>query len=116
MVESFECYTAIALWNCSSNIKFPDKVEFSKLKTLFLAAKSKWDCFLVVSSTFFEEMKALQVLYLQMSVSQQKDSLPYQISKLCAVIVCQLKNFPSSLTNLENLACFTLRFMGKVKN
>ncbi|KAK8358505.1 hypothetical protein V6Z11_A04G026500 [Gossypium hirsutum] len=35
MVESFECYTAIALWNCSSNIKnFPDKVEFSKLKTL----------------------------------------------------------------------------------
>ncbi|MBA0865743.1 hypothetical protein Goshw_015042, partial [Gossypium schwendimanii] len=31
------CYSAIALWNCSSNIKnFPDKVEFSKLKTLFL--------------------------------------------------------------------------------
>ncbi|KAG8492614.1 hypothetical protein CXB51_010042 [Gossypium anomalum] len=65
MVESFECYTAIALWNCSSNIKdFPDKVEFSKLKTLFLHGEWKGD-FLVVSSTFFEEMKALQVLVLR---------------------------------------------------
>ncbi|KAK5834362.1 hypothetical protein PVK06_018239 [Gossypium arboreum] len=57
MVESFECYTAMALWNCCSNIKnFPDKVEFSKLKTLFLVGEwewtSKWDDLLVVSSTF----------------------------------------------------------------
>ncbi|MFQ6641842.1 hypothetical protein Gotur_015959 [Gossypium turneri] len=37
------CYSAIALWNCSSNIKkFPDKVEFSKLKTLIL--EGDWDC------------------------------------------------------------------------
>ncbi|MBA0746760.1 hypothetical protein Gogos_009250, partial [Gossypium gossypioides] len=34
--ESFGCYTAIASWNCSSNMKkIPDKLEFSKLKTLF---------------------------------------------------------------------------------
>ncbi|KAH1030302.1 hypothetical protein J1N35_046035 [Gossypium stocksii] len=113
MVESFECYTAIALWNCSSNIKFPDKVEFSKLKTLFLAAKSKWDCFLVVSSTFFEEMKALQVLYLQnVSFSAKRfPSLP-NLKTLCCDC-CQLKNFPSSLTNLENLALFHTKIYGK---
>ncbi|XP_052486475.1 putative disease resistance protein At5g05400 [Gossypium raimondii] len=74
------CYSAIALWNCSINIKkLPDKVEFSKLKTLIL--EGDWDCdwnwdlrqkrkrkrgdLLVVSSIFFEEMKALQVLYLE---------------------------------------------------
>ncbi|KAG4203960.1 hypothetical protein ERO13_A04G018166v2 [Gossypium hirsutum] len=88
MVESFECYTAIALWNCSSNLKnFPDKVEFSKLKTLFLQGEQKADS-LVVSSTFFEEMKALQVLYLRN--------------------YCKLENFSSSLTNMRSLEILAL--------
>ncbi|TYI32006.1 hypothetical protein ES332_A04G027200v1 [Gossypium tomentosum] len=105
MVESFECYTAIALWNCSSNIKFPDKVEFSKLKTLFLEGED-WDDLLVVSSTFFEEMKALQVLYLRNVSFSAKGfpSLP-NLKTLCCDS-CELKNFPSSLTNLEILALF----------
>ncbi|KAK5834321.1 hypothetical protein PVK06_018198 [Gossypium arboreum] len=86
MVESFECYTAIALWNCSSNIKFPDKVEFSKLKTLCLEGED-WDDLLVVSSTFFEEMKALQVLYLEK-------------------VYFSLKGF-NSLPNLKTLNCIS---------
>ncbi|TYH74845.1 hypothetical protein ES332_D05G431600v1 [Gossypium tomentosum] len=48
-------YTAIALWNCSTSIKrFPDKVEFSKLKTLFLEGERKRnrDDFLVVFGAF----------------------------------------------------------------
>ncbi|XP_040966686.1 probable disease resistance protein At4g27220 isoform X2 [Gossypium hirsutum] len=114
MVESFECYTAIALWNCSSNIKFPDKVEFSKLKTLFLKGEWKWrrDDFLVVSSTFFEEMKALQVLFLQhVSFSAKRfPSLP-NLKTLCCVR-CELKIFPSSLTNLEILALFETKIFG----
>ncbi|TYJ38886.1 hypothetical protein E1A91_A04G025400v1 [Gossypium mustelinum] len=114
MVESFECYTAIALWNCSSNIKFPDKVEFSKLKTLFLKGEWKWrrDDFLVVSSTFFEEMKALQVLFLQhVSLSAKRfPSLP-NLKTLCCVR-CELKIFPSSLTNLEILALSETKIFG----
>ncbi|TYG71947.1 hypothetical protein ES288_D05G440200v1 [Gossypium darwinii] len=94
------CYSAIALWNCSSNIKkLPDKVEFSKLKTLIL--EGDWDCdwnwdlrqkrkrkrgdLLVVSSIFFEEMKALQVLYLE-----------------------SLENFSSSLKNMRSLEILVL--------
>ncbi|KAG4204012.1 hypothetical protein ERO13_A04G022100v2 [Gossypium hirsutum] len=114
MVESFECYTAIALWNCSSNIKFPDKVEFSKLKTLFLKGELKWrrDDFLVVSSTFFEEMKALQVLFLQhVGFSAERfPSLP-NLKILCCDS-CELKNFPSSLTNLEILSLFNTKIYG----
>ncbi|MBA0786097.1 hypothetical protein Gotri_025571, partial [Gossypium trilobum] len=106
------CYTAIALWNCSSNIKnFPDKVEFSKLKTLFLKGGAG-DDLLVVPNTFFEEMKALQVLLLE-NVFPPKGfhSLP-NLKTLCC-IRCKLENFSSSLTNmrsLEILALFETKF------
>ncbi|KAG8492559.1 hypothetical protein CXB51_009970 [Gossypium anomalum] len=111
MVESFECYTAIALWNCSSNINFPDKVEFSKLKTLFLGGKG-WKDLLVVSSTFFEEMKALQVLKLtRVSFSAERfPSLPNLKTLHC--FGCKLKNFSSSLTNLDILALFNTTIYG----
>ncbi|KAB1670862.1 hypothetical protein, partial [Gossypium barbadense] len=115
------CYSAIALWNCSSNIKkLPDKVEFSKLKTLIL--EGDWDCdwnwdlrqkrkrkrgdLLVVSSIFFEEMKALQVLYLE-SVS----FLPIGFHSLPNLKTAQtlktvtIANFSSSLTAFNNLFC-----------
>ncbi|KAH1063271.1 hypothetical protein J1N35_028258 [Gossypium stocksii] len=119
------CYTAIALWNCSSNIKkLPDKVEFSKLKTLIL--EGDWDCdwnwdlrqkrkrkrkrgdLLVVSSIIFEEMKALQVLYLE-SVSFSPigfHSLP-NLKTLCCVD-CELENFSSSLKNMRSLEILSL--------
>ncbi|TYH74857.1 hypothetical protein ES332_D05G432500v1 [Gossypium tomentosum] len=106
------CYTAIALWNCSSNIKnFPDKVEFSKLKTLFLKGGAG-DDLLVVPNTFFEEMKALRVLLLE-NVFPLKGfhSLP-NLKTLCC-IRCKLENFSSSLTNmrsLEILALFETKF------
>ncbi|KAK8300783.1 hypothetical protein V6Z12_D05G416600 [Gossypium hirsutum] len=117
------CYGAIALWNCSSNIKkFPDKVEFSKLMTLIL--EGDWDCdwrwdlrqkrkrkrgdLLVVSSIFFEEMKVLQVLYLE-SVSFSPigfHSLP-NLKTLCCVD-CELGNFSSSLKNMRSLEILAL--------
>ncbi|XP_052883862.1 probable disease resistance protein At4g27220 [Gossypium arboreum] len=97
MVESYESYTAIALWNCSSNIKFPDKVEFSKLKTLFLGGED-WNDLLVISSTFFEEMKALQVLYLKRFSLKGFHSLPNLKTLWCED--CKLENFSSSLTNI----------------
>ncbi|KAH1063275.1 hypothetical protein J1N35_028262 [Gossypium stocksii] len=115
MVESFECYTAIALWNCSSNIKnFPDKVEFSKLKTLFLGGERKWkwkwkrDDLLVVSSTFFEEMKALQVLYFRSVYFSLKGFhfLPNLKTLWCEY--CKLENFSSSLTNMRSLEILAL--------
>ncbi|MBA0818090.1 hypothetical protein Gohar_003748, partial [Gossypium harknessii] len=103
MVES---YTAIALWNCSTNIKkFPDKVEFSKLKILFL--HGELDC-LVVSGTFFEEMKALQVLYLDAVIFSPKGfhSLPNLKTLWCTY--CKLENFSSSLTNMRGLEILAL--------
>ncbi|KAH1063279.1 hypothetical protein J1N35_028266 [Gossypium stocksii] len=107
MVESFKCYTAIALWNCGSNIKFPDKVEFSKLKTLFLQGE-KWDDKLVVSSTFFEEMKGLQVLYLKFVCFTLKGfhSLPNLKTLWCSE--CKAENLSSSLTNMRSLEILTL--------
>ncbi|XP_052883809.1 uncharacterized protein LOC108451112 [Gossypium arboreum] len=108
MVESFECYTAIALWNCSSNIKnFPDKIEFSKLKTLFLQREWKGDS-LVVSSTFFEEMKALQVLYLSFVRFSLKGfhSLPNLKTLWCED--CKVEDFSSSLTNMRSLEILAL--------
>ncbi|KAB1670391.1 hypothetical protein ES319_1Z171400v1 [Gossypium barbadense] len=106
-----ESYTAIALWNCSSIIKiFPDKVEFSKLKTLFLEGERKWnrDDFLVVSGTFFEEMKALQVLLLQRVSFSPKGfpSLPNLKTLWCHN--CNLENFSSSLTNMRSLEILAL--------
>ncbi|TYI85191.1 hypothetical protein E1A91_D05G422700v1 [Gossypium mustelinum] len=106
-----ESYTAIALWNCSSIIKkFPDKMEFSKLKTLFLEGerKRKRDDFLVVSGTFFEEMKALQVLLLQ-RVSFSLEGFPSlpNLKTLCCHD-CMLKNFSSSLTNMRSLEILAL--------
>ncbi|TYJ38841.1 hypothetical protein E1A91_A04G021400v1 [Gossypium mustelinum] len=101
------CYTAIALWNCSSNIiNFPDKVEFSKLKTLFLKGGAG-DDLLVVPSTFFEEMKALQVLLLENVFSLKGfHSLP-NLKTLCC-IRCKLENFSSSLTNMRSLEILAL--------
>ncbi|KAG8492607.1 hypothetical protein CXB51_010046 [Gossypium anomalum] len=106
MVESFECYTAIALWNCSSNIKiFPDKVEFSKLKTLFLGGE--WNDLLVVSSTFFEGMKALQALYLKCVRFSLKGFHSLPNFKTLGCFRCKLKNF-SSLTNMKSLEILVL--------
>ncbi|KHG26000.1 hypothetical protein F383_32729 [Gossypium arboreum] len=108
MVESFECYTAIALWNCSNNIKnFPDKVEFSKLKTLFLQGEQKADS-LVVSSTFFEEMKALQVLYLRNVSFSLKGFNSLSNLKTLWCEYCKLENFSSSLTNMRSLEILAL--------
>ncbi|TYI85180.1 hypothetical protein E1A91_D05G421900v1 [Gossypium mustelinum] len=105
-----ESYTAIALWNCSSIIKkFPDKVEFSKLKTLFLEGGRKRNRdFLVVFGTFFEEMKALQVLLLQCVSFPLKGfpSLPNLKTLWCHN--CMLKNFSSSLTNMKSLEILAL--------
>ncbi|KAG8492396.1 hypothetical protein CXB51_009689 [Gossypium anomalum] len=111
MFESFECYTAVALWKCSSNIKnFPDKVEFSKLKTLFFGGERKWrrDDLLVVSSTFFEEMKALQVLYLKWVRFSLKgfNSLPNLKTLWCKD--CIMENFSSSMTNMRSLEILAL--------
>ncbi|KAK8300802.1 hypothetical protein V6Z12_D05G417800 [Gossypium hirsutum] len=106
-----ESYTAISLWNCSSIIKkFPDKVEFSKLKTLFLEGekKRKRDDFLVVFVTFFEEMKALQVLLLQ-HVSFSLKGFPCLPNlKILWCFNCMLENFSSSLTNMRNLEILAL--------
>nr|KJB62793.1 hypothetical protein B456_009G436600 [Gossypium raimondii] len=106
-----ESYTAIALWNCSSIINiFPDKVEFSKLKTLFLEGERKRnrDDFLVVLGTFFEEMKALQVLLLKRVSFSLKGfpSLPNLKTLRC--YDCMLKNFSSSLTNMRSLEILAL--------
>ncbi|TYI85195.1 hypothetical protein E1A91_D05G423100v1 [Gossypium mustelinum] len=106
-----ESYTAIALWNCSSIIKiFPDKVVFSKLKTLFLEGERKRnrDDFLVVFGTFFEEMKALQVLLLQRVSFSLKGfpSLPNLKTLWC--YNCMLKNFSLSLTNMRSLEIIAL--------
>ncbi|MBA0625394.1 hypothetical protein Godav_010596, partial [Gossypium davidsonii] len=100
----------IALWNCSSIIKkFPDKVEFSKLNTLFLEGGRKRNRdFLVVFGTFFEEMKALQVLLLQCVSFPLKGfpSLPNLKTLWCHN--CMLKNFSSSLTNMRSLEILAL--------
>ncbi|KAH1063286.1 hypothetical protein J1N35_028273 [Gossypium stocksii] len=91
----------------SSNIKnFPDKVEFSKLKTLFLKGGAG-DDLLVVPNTFFEEMKALQVLLLENVFSLKGiHSLP-NLKTLCC-IRCKLENFSSSLTNMRSLEILAL--------
>ncbi|KAB1671290.1 hypothetical protein [Gossypium barbadense] len=105
-----ESYTAIALWNCSINIKiFPDKVEFSKLKILFLHWE-EWqgDDFLVVSGTFFEEMKALQVLLLECVIFSLKGFPPLANLKTLCCHDCMLKNFSSSLTNMRSLEILAL--------
>ncbi|XP_017604345.2 disease resistance protein At4g27190-like [Gossypium arboreum] len=108
MVESFECYTAIALWNCSSNIKkFLDKVEFSKLKALFLHGEWKGD-FLVVSSSFFEEMKALQVLVLRRVYFSLQGFHSLPNLKILWCEDCKLENFSSSLTNMRSLEILAL--------
>ncbi|MFQ6660045.1 hypothetical protein Gotur_028690 [Gossypium turneri] len=83
-----ESYTAIALWNCSSIIqKFPDKVKFSKLKTLFLEGERKRnrDDFLVVFG--FPSLPNLKTLWCH---------------------DCMLKNFSSSLTNMRSLEILAL--------
>ncbi|KAB1671134.1 hypothetical protein [Gossypium barbadense] len=106
-----ESYTAIALWKCSSIIQlFPDKVEFSKLKTLFLEGewkKNRGDS-LVVLDTFFEEMKALQVLLLKNVSFSPKGfpSLPNLKTLWCDD--CMLKNFSSLLTNMRSLEILVL--------
>ncbi|WRX28894.1 NB-ARC - like 10, partial [Theobroma cacao] len=60
MSERFGYYTAISLWNIEIK-HLPNKVEFSKLKILFLKGKNS----LRVSCAFFERMTTLRVLLLQ---------------------------------------------------
>ncbi|KAH1063258.1 hypothetical protein J1N35_028245 [Gossypium stocksii] len=66
------------------------------------------DGLLVVSSTFFEEMKALQVAYLKFVRFSLKGfhSLP-NLKTLCCEF-CELENFSSSLTNMRNLEILAL--------
>ncbi|KAK8661648.1 hypothetical protein V6N13_091245 [Hibiscus sabdariffa] len=102
--ESLGSYTAMALWNCSCLNHFPEKVEFSKLKTLFLKGKDLSS----VSSTCFKEMKVLQVVFLRhvyfsLEGLQSLTNLP----TLCCV-ECKLGNFSSSLRNMRNLEILAL--------
>ncbi|KAG8492624.1 hypothetical protein CXB51_010043 [Gossypium anomalum] len=109
MDESLECYTAIALWYCSSNIQnFPDKVNISKLKTSFLYGVEEGDDLAVVSSTFLEEMKALQVLYLHNISFSPKGfhSLPNLKTLFC--LNCKWEHLSSSLTNMRSLEILSL--------
>ncbi|KAH1063262.1 hypothetical protein J1N35_028249 [Gossypium stocksii] len=68
----------------------------------------KRDVLLVVSSTFFEEMKALQVLYLESVYVSLKGfhSLPNLKTLWC--IQCKVENFSSSLTNMRSLEILAL--------
>ncbi|EOY12400.1 Cc-nbs-lrr resistance protein, putative [Theobroma cacao] len=102
MSERFGCYTAISLWNIEIN-HLPNKVKFSKLKTLFLTGNNS----LRVSCAFFERMTTLQVLLLQ-DVVLTLEALQFltNLRTLC-IINCELENI-SSLRNLENLEIFAL--------
>ncbi|KAK6269682.1 hypothetical protein POUND7_006787 [Theobroma cacao] len=102
MSERFGCYTAISLWNIEIN-HLPNKVEFSKLKTLFLKGNNS----LRVSCAFFERMTTLRVLLLQDVVLTLK-ALKFltNLRTLC-FINCELENI-SSLSNMENLEIFAL--------
>ncbi|KAG8492627.1 hypothetical protein CXB51_010022 [Gossypium anomalum] len=75
------------------------------LKTLFLHGERD---LLVVSSTFFEEMKALQVLYLECVYFSLKgfNSLPNLKTLWCEN--CELENLSSSLTNMRSLEILAL--------
>ncbi|XP_052883715.1 probable disease resistance protein At4g27220 [Gossypium arboreum] len=109
MDESSECYTAIALFHCSSNIQnFPEKVNISKLKTSFLYGVEEGNDLAVVSSTFFEEMKALQVLYLHNISFSPKGfhSLPNLKTLFC--LNCKWEHLSSSLTNMRSLEILSL--------
>ncbi|KAG8492633.1 hypothetical protein CXB51_010099 [Gossypium anomalum] len=79
------CYTAIALWNCSRGWKGDS---------------------LVVSNTFFEEMKALQLLYLKRFSLKGFHSLPNLKTLWCEN--CKLENFSSLLTNMRSLEILAL--------
>ncbi|KAK8661703.1 hypothetical protein V6N13_091299 [Hibiscus sabdariffa] len=104
VVASFGCYTAIALWNCSCLNHFPRNVKFSKLKTLFLEGKNLQS----VPSTCFEEMEALQVLFLKdVSFSLEGLQTLTNLRTLCCV-ECKLGNLSSSLRNLRNLEILAL--------
>ncbi|KAK6269681.1 hypothetical protein POUND7_006786 [Theobroma cacao] len=102
MSERFGCYTAISLWNIEIN-HLPNKVEFSKLKTLFFKGKNS----LRVSCAFFERMTTLQVLLLQ-DVALTLEALKFltNLRTLC-IINCELENI-SSLKNVENLEILAL--------
>ncbi|TYJ38839.1 hypothetical protein E1A91_A04G021300v1 [Gossypium mustelinum] len=109
MDESLGCYTAIALFYCSSNIQnFPEKVNTSKLKTLILHGEEEGDDLAVVSSTFLEEMKALQVLYLHNISFSPKGfhSLPNLKTLFC--LNCKWEHLSSSLTNMSSLEILAL--------
>ncbi|WRX28264.1 RNA recognition motif domain - like 10, partial [Theobroma cacao] len=95
--EIFGCYTTISLWNIKID-NFPDKLEFSKLKTLFLTGED----YLRVPSKFFEGMKTLRVLFLQRVVfSIEALQFLTNLRTLC-IMRCDVENI-SSLRNLENL-------------
>ncbi|XP_038992308.1 probable disease resistance protein At4g27220 isoform X1 [Hibiscus syriacus] len=103
-VESFGCYTAIALWNCSCLNHFPKNVEFSKLKTLFLKGRGLQS----VSSTIFEEMKALQLLYLINVCFSLEGLQPLTKLRTLCLGNCKLENTSSSLRNMRNLEILVL--------
>ncbi|XP_017980144.1 PREDICTED: probable disease resistance protein At4g27220 [Theobroma cacao] len=100
--EIFGCYTTISLWNIKI-VNFPDKLEFSKLKTLFLTGED----YLRVPSKFFEGMKTLRVLFLQRVVfSMEALQFLTNLRTLC-IMRCDVENI-SSLRNLENLESLSL--------
>ncbi|KAK8510901.1 hypothetical protein V6N12_036815 [Hibiscus sabdariffa] len=104
VVDNFGSYTAIALWNCGCLNQFPKKVEFSKLKTLFLDGKG----FPSVSSTNLAEMKALQVLFLKHVYFSLEGLQSLTNLRTLCFENCKLKNISSSLRNMRNLEVFSL--------
>ncbi|KAK6269684.1 hypothetical protein POUND7_006789 [Theobroma cacao] len=96
--ENFDCYTAISLWNSKID-NFPERLEFSKLKTLIL---SRMDC-QIVPSTFFEGMNALQILFLEhLEFSMEAFKFLTNL-RIMRIVKCGLQEDISSLRNLKNL-------------
>ncbi|KAK8358503.1 hypothetical protein V6Z12_A04G025000 [Gossypium hirsutum] len=103
------CYTAIPLWNCRRYVKnFPHKVKLPKLKTSFLGGDWKGYDLLEVSSTFFEEMKSLQVLYLERVSFSPKGSHSLPNLKTLCCIDCKMENFSSTLSHMGSLQILAL--------
>ncbi|XVF03889.1 hypothetical protein REPUB_Repub05bG0032100 [Reevesia pubescens] len=103
LTESFGCYEAISLWNCDIS-NFPEKLKFSKLKTLILVGKNP----LIVPSTFFVGMKALKVLFL-IDVIFSLEALQYLTNvRTLWFVSCELKNISSAWRYMENLEILAL--------
>ncbi|EOY12411.1 Disease resistance RPH8A-like protein [Theobroma cacao] len=96
--ENFDCYTAISLWNSKID-NFPERLEFSKLKTLILSGRD----YQIVPSTFFEGMKALQILFLERHVFSMEAFQFLKNLRILRIVRCGLQEDISSLRNLKNL-------------